>query len=367
RKQSVTLLIGSTIYNSGTTTWFPGSGYSLSCIHCPSPSVTVTASSLVTMQTANRYGCLINGTARIKIFPPDMTVRLLSTECYTNSTTLVKFGICMNNAYDSVFDQLPVSFYDGNPSGGNARLLPPVFYTKGTTPGACDTFAGVIASPLLTGHLYAVVNDLGNNPAVIPHQVYAETDVSNNADTITVAPFTAYVTPADTTVFRFNPVQLTGTVSGGQLGTTWWIPAQFLSCIHCETPVLVPPYSMKYTFVAQNEHHCFDTAYVDVKTFAGGLVDIPNAFSPNNDGNNDVFYILGSRDIKLVREFAVFNRWGEKIFHVANTPANDPQFGWNGRLPNGQPAAGGTYVYYVTIEFVSGAKQVFKGTLTLVR
>ena len=367
RKQSVNLLIGSTIYDAGSITWFPGSGYSLSCAHCATPAVTVTAPSLVTMQMANRYGCLINGRARIKIFPPDMTVKLLSTNCYTNSTTLVRFGICMNNAYDSVFDHLPVSFYDGDPAHGSVRRLSPVFYTEGIMPGGCDTFSTVIASPLVTGRLYAVVNDIGDSPSAIPHPFYAETDFTNNMDTLVVPPFTAIATPADTTVFRFNPVPLMGATSGGELRVGRWEPAQFLSCSHCTDPVLMPPYSVAYSFIIQNEHFCFDTAQVSVKTFAGGLVDIPNAFTPNNDGRNDVFYILGSRDIKELKEFAIFNRWGERMFHVANAPANDPLYGWRGRMADGREAANGVYVYIVTIEFVNGSRQVFKGTVNLVR
>jgi gliding motility-associated-like protein len=365
RNQTIPVVIESPIYDIGSTLWFPGSGYSLSCNTCPSPLVTVTASSQVQMQTANRYGCLIKGTSNIKVFAPDMTIRILNTSCNTNNTTLVSFGICMNNFYDSIYAGIPISFYDGDPTTGRARLLTPVYYTSGILPSNCDTFTCVINSPVATTSLYAVVNDKGDNPASVPDKAFDETNYTNNTDKTVVTPFVASVTPVDTTIFRLTNVQVVGTVTGGSLGSSWWEPTSFLSCSNCAAPVVTPPYSMKYAFIAENEHACFDTVFVDIKTFAGGSVDIPNAFTPNADGHNDVFYVMGNKDIKLLKDFSVFNRWGQKVFQVSNAPANDPAYGWNGKMPNGQAAEEGTYVYYVMIVFGDGHSQLFKGTVTL--
>jgi len=365
RKEIVPISIKTNIYDPSSISWLPANGYTLSCSDCANPVVTVNDSSTLQMQMANRYGCLIKGKAALHIFPPDLTIRILETSCYTNTTTLVKFTICMNNAYDSVNAGIPVSFYDGDPKNGSAVLLGTVFYTKIKHPANCDTLFHVITSPA-TKNIYAVVNDRGNTPQVISFPVINETDFSNNtADTITKL-FSADVMPKDTTVLRFNQVQLTGSVTGGKLSSSTWKPADFLSCSNCIAPVVTPAHSQKYSFIAHNENYCVDTAYTDIKTFAGGVIFIPNAFTPNNDGNNDVLYVMGSKDVSVVKEFAIFNRWGQKIFTATNVPANDPQFGWNG-LINGRLAAGDTYVYVANIQFADGSTRLFKGTVILVR
>jgi gliding motility-associated-like protein len=85
----------------------------------------------------------------------------------------------------------------------------------------------------------------------------------------------------------------------------------------------------------------------------------------HRDGHNDIFYIIGSQDIKIVKKFTVFNRWGQAVFSVNNVPANDPKFGWNG-LINGKPSSPDAYVYIAVIQFTDGSQQVFKGSVVLI-
>jgi gliding motility-associated-like protein len=103
-----------------------------------------------------------------------------------------------------------------------------------------------------------------------------------------------------------------------------------------------------------------------VRTFSGGTVNIPTAFTPNADGLNDVFYLLASPDVEIVKDFSVFNRWGEKVFQVNSVPPNDPNFGWNGYFKSVHAPAG-AYVYQATIRFTDGKEQFFKGTVVLIR
>jgi gliding motility-associated-like protein len=364
-KQSVMVGIVSPIYDVNSTTWLPGAGYSLSCTSCLSPTVTVSGNAIVQMQTANKYGCFIKGIDTINIFPPDMTVEILGTNCYTNNTTRVKFRICMNNYYDTIFANLPVSFYDGNPFTGSPNLLAPTFYTQNQTSLTCDSFTQVVTTPT-TGILYAVVNDKGGNISSIPDKAFDETDYSNDSAAQAIVPFIAFAAPTDTTVMRFSSVQIKGSVTGGQITNYSWEPDEFLSCANCLTPVVTPPYSIKYEFIAQNEYACTDTAFAEIKTFAGGNVDIPNAFTPNGDGKNDIFYILGSNKIKMIKEFSIFDRYGGKIFAVSNVPANDPSYGWNGNI-NGKRADMGAYAYFAIILFNDGSQQEYKGTVLVIR
>jgi gliding motility-associated-like protein len=87
---------------------------------------------------------------------------------------------------------------------------------------------------------------------------------------------------------------------------------------------------------------------------------VPNAFSPNYDGNNDVFRVLTSDSPKSFR-MLVFNRFGGKVFE--SSAISD---GWNGMV-GGSPFPTGTYVYVIAITTSAGAVIDRKGTLELVR
>jgi gliding motility-associated-like protein len=85
---------------------------------------------------------------------------------------------------------------------------------------------------------------------------------------------------------------------------------------------------------------------------------VPNAFSPNGDGENDVFFIQGSLD-ELHCE--IFTRWGEKVAEL-----NLPKQGWDGRV-NGMECNTGVYFYYLTAKDKKGEEITSKGNITLLR
>jgi len=87
---------------------------------------------------------------------------------------------------------------------------------------------------------------------------------------------------------------------------------------------------------------------------------IPTAFTPNNDGHNDVFKMVNITDETLL-EMRVFNRWGTVVFAT-----NDISKGWDGKYKNqDQPMA--VYGYAIKIRYSDGAEEVYKGTVTLIR
>jgi gliding motility-associated-like protein len=159
---------------------------------------------------------------------------------------------------------------------------------------------------------------------------------------------------------------LTPQAQGGTLTTYTWKPAPFISCTNCATPVVTPQYTTRYELLAKNENFCTDTAIAVVRTHIAKEVFIPDAFTPNKDQLNDVLYVLAGPDAITVKDFNIFNRWGQKIFQVQNSVPNNPAFGWNGKV-NGTDAATGTYVYFVTMAFADGSQQTYKGTIVLIR
>jgi gliding motility-associated-like protein len=355
----------STLANPSSISWDQGKSFTLSCYDCASPVATIRGDALLTMKAFNQYGCFISGQANIKVIPPDMTVQILQAACHNNDSLILKFSICMNNNYDSVIKGLPVSFYENDPNSAN-RVLLGTYYTTQTVAGNCNVFSTAVKSPH-TQQLFVVVNDPGQSGTAPLEYLFQETDLSNNIADTTVFPFTLTLSPADTTVPRATPVQIIGEVTGGPVSSITWEPIAYLSCTNCLSPVASPTYPIQYKLTVRNEFNCKATGYVSINTFSEGIdVSIPNVFSPNADGHNDIFFILGSVRLKTVKAFSIFNRWGQKIFQASNIPANDPSFGWNG-FYKGKPADTGAYVYVATIEFTDGHRETFKGSVVLIR
>lgn len=86
---------------------------------------------------------------------------------------------------------------------------------------------------------------------------------------------------------------------------------------------------------------------------------IPNAFTPNDDGVNDEFYIPNSRLTNF--EFAVFDRWGNEVYRTYN-----PSFRWNGER-NGSDLPSGTYVFLLTATDQNGKQVKRTGPINMVR
>jgi gliding motility-associated-like protein len=92
-------------------------------------------------------------------------------------------------------------------------------------------------------------------------------------------------------------------------------------------------------------------------------VRIPEAFSPNGDGHNDRFNILG---IGEVDHLVIYDRWGVKVFERDHYYTADTDAQWDGSF-HGQPAPTGVYAYFVQMSCPSGGSFMRKGTLVLVR
>ena len=93
---------------------------------------------------------------------------------------------------------------------------------------------------------------------------------------------------------------------------------------------------------------------------------IPNAFTPNGDGLNDVFFIGTGQPGDRIKDFSIYNRWGQIVFDKKNVAVNDPASGWNG-IFNGQKASPDVYVYIMEILCANGQVVPVKGNVTLLR
>ena len=144
--------------------------------------------------------------------------------------------------------------------------------------------------------------------------------------------------------------------------TNIWTPSSTLSCINCISPIASPVVTTLYQIEVTNVAGCvaFDT--VTIFVVPEYSVFVPNVFTPNGDGNNDIFEIYGKLKSIAFLEIQVFNRWGEKVFE-----SNDHHFKWDGTF-KGEIQTPAVFVWQLKLTFLDGHKEELrKGSVTLLR
>jgi gliding motility-associated-like protein len=114
--------------------------------------------------------------------------------------------------------------------------------------------------------------------------------------------------------------------------------------------------------IADYQGLCSDTVTHYVRVNDAYAFFIPNAFSPNDDGRNDVFLPVGMGTNTGEFEMHIFDRWGRKVFNTTNQ--NE---GWDGADSySGNVCAQGVYTYIINIKEISGVKHRYIGLITLI-
>ncbi|MEM6963463.1 MAG: gliding motility-associated C-terminal domain-containing protein [Bacteroidota bacterium] len=151
----------------------------------------------------------------------------------------------------------------------------------------------------------------------------------------------------------------------GSYDTLFWTNCIEEECLN-ESLEIGPVNTSQYSLTVIDGNGCVTTDEITVFVEKGREVFIPNAFSPNGDGDNDRFWIFAGQEAVRVSEFRVFNRWGEQVYEALNfDPKLQTEFnGWDGRMRS-QELNPGVFVYYAKIEFLDGRVEVFKGDVAL--
>lgn len=145
-----------------------------------------------------------------------------------------------------------------------------------------------------------------------------------------------------------------------------WFPESNLSCIDCLNPIADPIESTLYRVTIEDSLGCriTDSILIVVETLRD--VYIPTAFSPNQDGINDIFMVSAGNQVREIRQFQIFNRWGSLIYERENFAPNDPVSAWDG-TQRGIPLNPDVFIYYLKIEFTDGKEDIFMGSITLLK
>ncbi|RYZ55434.1 MAG: PKD domain-containing protein [Sphingobacteriales bacterium] len=300
-------------------TWAPAT--SLSCSTCVTTNASPNITTIYTVTGTDANGCV--STDQVEV-----TIQLITT-----SVAAPGGQICD----DSTF-QLMVS------GAERYEWKPSATLTDGN-------IADPIASPHATT-VYTVTAWEGSCP---PDSHKVE---------VVVWPKPVIYAGADETIISGGSVMLNAT--GSNLASFVWSPVATLSCETCSNPVAMPPATTQYKVMAISSHGCkaSDSLIVNVICDQSQLF-IPNLFSPNGDGQNDVFYPRG-QGLKEIRSFRIYNRWGEVVFESRSMGLNDPAAGWDGSY-KGAALGPDVFVYVIDGVCESGEAISWKGDITLVR
>lgn len=141
----------------------------------------------------------------------------------------------------------------------------------------------------------------------------------------------------------------------------FWHPSDWLNEPFQLTTRAAPPRTTWYELFAIDQYGCINKDSVWVVVEPNTVLLIPTGFSPDGDGVNDVFRIVRWLNIESLKEFAVYNRWGEKVFST-----RDLSQGWDGTL-RGREQPAGVYTWMVVAMTRDREEVVRKGNVTLLR
>ncbi|MEY4927890.1 MAG: hypothetical protein RI894_2326, partial [Bacteroidota bacterium] len=293
------------------------------------PTVTPTSSAVYTMTYTNDL-CVSTDNVQVDPRPSADVVTSDVTICAGDSIKLLATGAA------NFFAWTPATNIS-NPSSSNPMVYP----TQTTT--------------------YVVVASLGGNCATA-----SATAVVNVNQSPSIS-----ISPRGGSYFKGKPVQITLTTNGVSPTYIWTSlgndAPQALSCYNCYNPVFrsdsdQPAYN--YQVVVTDANGCSSKSPLNLRLRTQcdpEQIFVPNAFSPNGDGQNDVLYVRGSA-INGLTVFRVFDRWGNLMFET-----NDINKGWDGTY-NGKPVNPDVYVYYVEAPCVVGGDSLFrKGNVTVTK
>lgn len=152
---------------------------------------------------------------------------------------------------------------------------------------------------------------------------------------------------------------LNPTIGTSSITSIAWTPSATLTCGDCQNPVATPPSSTYYTITVVDGAGCTVSDSVLVSIISEQLL-IPTAFSPNDDGVNDIFRAKNNNLSKF--NMQVYNRWGEKVFE-----SDDISEGWDGTFRTVEQGLG-VYTWQCQYQFAGTTKILTaKGNVTLLR
>jgi gliding motility-associated-like protein len=301
--------------------WVPGA--TLSCTDCASPIARPDSTTRYFVQGENIFGCTSRDSVLITVKQPFKIAPGTGDTLCKGETYMLKVSGA------ELYNWSPVTGLD-NPASSSPKARP-------------DTTT-----------LYRVV---GRDD----HDCFTDTGYIR----IVVYPFPLVEAGKNETISAGASINLAPVLSN-DVKTIRWSPDKWLSCYNCPNPIATPKQTTRYTIEVANQGGCITRDEITLFVICeSGNLFVPNTFSPNGDGINDVFYPRG-KGIYGIRNFRVFDRWGELVFEKTNFQPNDASKGWNGSL-RGKLASQDVYIYTIDVICENNVVFSYKGNVTLIR
>ncbi len=145
-----------------------------------------------------------------------------------------------------------------------------------------------------------------------------------------------------------------------------WVPTYGIVNSNYPSITIKPNVNTSYTVTVKNPAGCTAIDIVNIRLLCNDAnIFMPNTFSPNGDGNNDVFYPRG-KGVYTIKQLRIYDRWGEEVFARYQFTANDLSKGWDGTF-KGKLLQPDVYVYMMDVQCDNGETTVYKGNVALIK
>lgn len=163
--------------------------------------------------------------------------------------------------------------------------------------------------------------------------------------------------------FQINTEIIKGTIQ-----TFVWQPSASLSCSDCQNPIANPKSTTEYVVDISYGNGCEKRFSITIERQKGGQFVFPNVFKPGTTGPNANFFITSPEGgPEALEEIAIYDRWGQKVFHRLNWPLNSTSDGWDGKF-GGVDVLPGVYVLHLVYNNETlKRKETYTGTITVIR
>ncbi len=375
-------------------TWLVTDG--LDCTFCPDPVARPDSTTVYRVRVLMDDGCELHDTIAIEVIPLDAIDAGADQQICEGSTVMLSGNgpglaswaptqsVAMPDALETEVSPATSTTYTLTLIEGNCTLVDSVTVTL-TTATILETEdvnicqgETVMLSYEGTADQFIWFDGQGNQLDSLEVRPSATTDYTIVGQYTTCAPDTAIVhvdvTPEPVRylpeVLTYLPgieIRIPLTIPDSSVYDFQWMPADSLDCWDCQQPVILPDSNTIYEVLITDQLtgcEVTDTIrFEELITCPSDLIAVPNAFSPNGDGENDYLQLSPNPTISAINRFQIFNRWGAIVYETDDLYNQ----GWDGTI-KGRLAPAGVYIFMVEFDCeLTGGTVVHAGDITLFR
>ena len=382
------------IVNSWLWTFTDGT---TSTLAAPANTYSAAGTYEIKLRVTDSWGCTDSGKQSILVYPPPViTVCPDTLICVGDGATLTGYG----GVSYTWAPQATVSCTKCNPTVASPQVVT-TYTVTGADKNGCENTDTVVVrlktKTISSGHgdtticfgkvvpLYDsgatkftwipakglndpfIANPLASPDTSTTYMVIAQLAsciADTNYVTVTVHPAPTVNAGPDQTILAGQEAEIRA--SGSNISGLSWGNDSTLSCNSCPNPSAKPFVTTTYVVSVTSLFGCPASDSITINVYCDkSQVFVPNTFTPNGDGENDVFYPRGT-GIAIVKSFRIYNRWGQLLFERSNIQLNDASNAWDGSFQGDKPKPD-VFVYVIDAICDAGDPINIKGDVTIIR